>query len=96
MSWVPQAQRPYYNPTTNRIPLSILGNHQRAALDDADEKDFEGIDTARYDDSVTPWLTIAPKPVTVPILELQEMTIAERAEKARQARAQRKKRRKLE
>lgn len=103
MTWLPWMQQPYYNPTTNRVPLSVLENWQAAALQNADEKnDFEGIDTDRSDDIPSPWVGIKPKPVTVPIQPVQQMTLAERRQKLKEMREERrterraKRRRRLE
>jgi hypothetical protein len=88
--WIPQMQRHYYNPTSNRIPVSILGNWQRFALEEADTNDFVGIDNARYDDIPSNWDGISPRPVTVPVQPVVMMSLAERAEKVKAMKAARK------
>ena len=80
----------YYNPTTNRIPTSILSNHFNAALQEAETNVFDGIENVRYHDVQTTWLGIELKPVTVPILPVQQMTLAEAREKLKAAKAAKK------
>ena len=68
----------YYNPTTNRIPLSIFGNHFRYALEEARTNVFEGVDDAIYHDVPTPWTEIELKPVNIPIVPVQMITSLEK------------------
>lgn len=77
MPWIGKvSERFYYNPTTNRIPLSILENAQRYALAEAQTNFLSGIDDARYDDVATPWLTIETRKQSIPIVPTVEVTLS--------------------
>ena len=80
MAWVPGYQQRYYNPTSNRIPVSILGNHLRYALEETETNVFEGIEDAIYHDVPTPWVEIELDPVHIPIVPVQMITSLEKRE----------------
>ncbi|GAI52284.1 unnamed protein product, partial [marine sediment metagenome] len=73
----------YYNPTTNRIPVSIFSNHFRFALEETETNVFEGIEDAVYHDVATAWTEIELKPVNIPIVPVQMITTIEKREKIR-------------
>ncbi len=93
MAWIGSpSERFYFRPTTNRIPLSIFENYQRFALAEAATNFVPGFHAGTTDADVpTPWLTIAPKPVSLGITPTVEMRITDRAQ-ARIARAAAKRR----
>ena len=67
--YLPGFERPYFNPTTNRIPGAILGSHFRAALADT-EVGQPGIQPNMLEhDIATPWLALPVKVVTRPIVQ---------------------------
>ena len=88
MAWIPGSSQRYVNPTTNRVPLSILGNALRYALEETETNVFEGIDDAVYHDVPTTWTEIELKPVNVPIVPVQTITLLERRQKVEAAVAQ--------
>jgi hypothetical protein len=84
VAWIPGYERRYYNPTTNRVPGSILSNWLAAALGDARGNQLPGEGpNARYDDIPSPWTSIRPKVQTIPIVPTVQMTIGELKQKTK-------------
>ncbi len=88
MSWIGnKSEKLYYNPTTNRIPLSVLGNAQEFALAEAMTNFLPGFhkDTMTSD-AATPWLVIKAKEHSIPIVPTTMVTLSP-GSKAKLARA---------
>ena len=85
MGWIPGQSQRYYNPTTNRVPTSILGNHLRYALEETGDNVFDGIENVAYHDIPTAWTEIELKPVHIPVVPVQMITTLERRQKAQAA-----------
>jgi len=85
------SEQMYYNPTTNRIPLSVSENAQRFALAESQTNFVPGFHLGTTDaDVATPWLTIQARKQSIPIVPTVEVTLSETS-RTRIARAIRRK-----
>lgn len=75
--YFPGFEQSYFNPTTNRVPGAILGNHFRAALEDT-QTGQGGIQPNMLEQDIpTPWLGIQYKPVSRAIVQPIYYTVTE-------------------
>ena len=75
--YFPGFEQSYFNPTTNRIPGAILGNHFRAALEDT-QTGQPGIQPNMLEQDIpTPWLGISYRPQSKAIVQPIHYTVAE-------------------